>query len=111
LGATNTKARQSLSDAEAHLQAFLRIVTESARPSPRQSESADASRTASNNATSDASITGVDDLIENYDSLTAAQILPLLAPLPAEQLDRIEIHEQSQRARKTVLSRLRQLRS
>ena len=111
LGATNTKARQSLSDAEAHLQAFLRIVTESARPSPRKSESADASRTASNNATSDASITGVDDLIENYDSLTAAQILPLLAPLPAEQLDRIEIHEQSQRARKTVLSRLRQLRS
>lgn len=111
LGATNTKARQSLSDAEAHLQAFLRIVTESARPSPTKSESADASRTVSNNATSDASITGVDDLIENYDSLTAAQILPLLAPLPAEQLDRIEIHEQSQRARKTVLSRLRQLRS
>jgi HrpA-like RNA helicase len=111
LGATNTKARQSLSDAEAHLQAFLRIVTESARPSPTKSESADASRTASNNATSDTSITGVDDLIENYDSLTAAQILPLLAPLPAEQLDRIEIHEQSQRARKTVLSRLRQLRS
>lgn len=111
LGASNTKARQSLSDAEAHLQAFLRIVTESARPSPTKSESADASSTASNNATSDASITGVDDLIENYDSLTAAQILPLLAPLPAEQLDRIEIHEQSQRARKTVLSRLRQLRS
>jgi len=111
LGATNTKARQSLSEAEAHLQAFLRIVTESARPSPTKSESADASRTAGNNATANASVTGVDDLIANYDSLTAAQILPLLAPLPAEQLDRIEIHEQSQRARKTVLSRLRQLRS
>jgi hypothetical protein len=112
LGATNTKARQSLSDAEAHLQAFLRIVTESARPSPRKTESTSASSAPEKKASPKVPVTsGVDDLIENYDSLTAAQILPLLAPLPAEQLDRIEIHEQSQRARKTVLSRLRQLRS
>ncbi len=111
LGATNTKARQSLSDAEAHLQAFLKIVTEPARPSPTKSESSNASSTESKNATAGVSVAGVDDLIENYDSLTAAQILPLLAPLPTEQLDRIEIHEQSQRARKTILSRLRQLRN
>ena len=53
----------------------------------------------------------MDDLIEAYDSLTATQIFPLLAPLDPEQLDRIETYEQSQRARNTVLNRLRQLRS
>ena len=111
LGATNAKARKSLTDAEAHLQAFLRIVTESARPSPTKSETPIASNAAFENPTADSSVTGVDDLIENYDSLTAAKILPLLAPLLTEQLDRIENHELSQRARKTVLNRLRQLRS
>ena len=111
LSATNTKARQSLSDAEAHLQAFLRIVTESSRPSPTKTESKAASSTPKKKTTPKASVSsGVDDLIENYDSLTA-QILPLVSPLVAKQLDRVESYEQSQRARKTVLNRLRQLRS
>ena len=111
LGATNAKARKSLSDAEAHFQEFLRIVGESARPSSKASESSSSSSSAKK-ATAEASVNhGVDDLVENYDNLTAAQILPLLAPLGAEQLERIETYEQSQRARKTVLNRLRQLRS
>ena len=111
LGATNAKARKSLSDAEAHFQEFLRIVGESARPSSTASESSSSSSSVEK-ATAEASGNhGVEDLIENYDNLTAAQILPLLAPLGAEQLDRIETYEQSQRARKTVLNRLRQLRS
>ena len=112
LGATNAKARKSLSDAEAHFQEFLRIVGESARPSSTRTESKAASSTPKKKTTPKASVSsGVDDLIENYDSLTAAQILPLLSPLVAKQLDRVESYEQSQRARKTVLNRLRQLRS
>ena len=112
LSATNTKARQSLSDAEAHLQAFLRIVTESSRPSPTKTESTSTSSKPKKKASPKVPVTsGVDDLIENYDSLTAAQLLPLLAPLLAKQLDRVESYELSQRARKTVLNRLRQLRS
>jgi hypothetical protein len=111
LGATNAKARKSLSDAEAHFQEFLRIVGESARPSSKASESSSSSSSAKK-ATAEASVNhSVDDLVENYDNLTAAQILPFLAPLGAEQLERIETYEQSQRARKTVLNRLRQLRS
>lgn len=111
LGATNAKARKSLSDAEAHFQEFLRIVGESARPSSKASESSSSS-SSTKKATAEASVNhGVEDLIKDYDNLTAAQILPFLAPLGAEQLDRIEAYEQSQRARKTVLNRLRQLRS
>ena len=111
LGATNAKARKSLSDAEAHFQEFLRIVGESARPSSKASESSSSS-SSTTKATAEASVNhGVDDLVENYDNLTAAQILPFLAPLGAEQLERVETYEQSQRARKTVLNRLRQLRS
>jgi hypothetical protein len=111
LGATNAKARKSLSDAEAHFQEFLRIVGESARPSSKASESSSSS-SSTKKATAEASVNhGVEDLIKDYDNLTAAQILPFLAPLGAEQLDRIETYEQSQRARKTVLNRLRQLRS
>ncbi len=111
LGATNAKARKSLSDAEAHFQEFLRIVGESARPSSKTSESSSSS-SSTKKATAEASVNhGVEDLIKDYDNLTAAQILPFLAPLGAEQLDRIETYEQSQRARKTVLNRLRQLRS
>ena len=111
LGATNAKARKSLSDAEAHFQEFLRIVGESARPSSKGPESSSSSSSAKK-ATAEASVNhGVEDLINDYDNLTAAQILPFLAPLGAEQLERIETYEQSQRARKTVLNRLRQLRS
>ena len=111
LGATNAKARKSLSDAEAHFQEFLRIVGESARPSSKASESSSSS-SSTTKATAEASVNhGVEDLIKDYDNLTAAQILPFLAPLGAEQLERIETYEQSQRARKTVLNRLRQLRS
>ena len=111
LGATNAKARKSLSDAEAHFQEFLRIVGESAHPSSKASESSSSS-SSTKKATAEASVNhGVEDLIKDYDNLTAAQILPFLAPLGAEQLDRIETYEQSQRARKTVLNRLRQLRS
>ena len=111
LSATNTRARQSLSDAEAHLQAFLRIVTESSRPSPTKTESTTSSAPKKKASPKVPVTSGLDDLIGNYDSLTAAQILPLLAPLLAKQLDRVESYEQSQRARKTVLNRLRQLRS
>ncbi len=111
LGATNAKARKSLSDAEAHFQEFLRIVGDSARPSSKASESSSSS-SSTTKATAEASVNhGVEDLIKDYDNLTAAQILPFLAPLGAEQLERIETYEQSQRARKTVLNRLRQLRS
>jgi len=111
LGASNTKARKSIADAEQHLQAFLKIVSEAARPSAQKSTDGHAATSAdavTESSTKDPE--SIDDLVENYDGLTAAQVLPLLAGKSAEDLDRIESYERSQRSRKTVLNRIRQLR-
>ena len=105
LGASNAKARKSLADAEQHVHAFLRIIAESANPS-RSQDPASASRLGAD---------GVDDAsaddgpIENYDALTAVHILPLLATLSTVELQQISDYEQTHRARKTVLTRIRQL--
>lgn len=103
LGATNAKARTSLEDAERHIAAFFRIVAEAASPT----------RSTSGPTESPAPVVTdrptVDDVIGGYDGLTAAQILPLLVDLDADQLAVVETHERTTRARKTVLNRLRQL--
>ncbi len=111
LGASNAKARKSLADAEQHIQAFFKIVADSARPTPAGNTPSSTSASAPAATTAQTPEASIDDLVENYDNLTAAQVLPLLAPLTADQLDRIEAYERSQRARKTVLSRIRQLRN
>lgn len=49
--------------------------------------------------------------LENYDRLTAAQVLPLLAGLSQAERDRLEDHETSHRNRRTVITRLDQLRT
>jgi len=107
LNSTNAKARRSLTDAEQHISAFLRIVADAASPSKGSSAStpSDAGPVPSE-PSNDSTIEGV---IAGYDDLTAAQILPLLSGLDPEQLAVVESHERSTRARKTVLSRLRQL--
>lgn len=106
LGATNAKARKSLADAESHLAAFLKIVAESARPT-RSAPEASAPQEHSTTAVSPS----LDGVIEGYDDLTAAQVLPLLPSLSDDQLALVETYEQSHRSRKTILNRIRQLRS
>jgi hypothetical protein len=49
--------------------------------------------------------------IENYDSLTAAQIIGLLDALTPAERDRVAEHEKAHRHRRTVLGRVDQLRA
>lgn len=49
--------------------------------------------------------------IARYDELTAKEIISLLDELDGGQLDRIRVHEESNRARKTVLGKLDRLAS
>ena len=48
--------------------------------------------------------------IPGYDTLSASQVLPRLEGLSADELEAIRIYEEATRARKTVLSRIDQLR-
>ncbi len=48
--------------------------------------------------------------IPAYDTLSASQVLPRLEGLSADELEVIRIYEEATRARKTVLSRIDQLR-
>lgn len=106
LGATNARARSAIADAEQHIAAFLAIVAESA--SPKRSSTSPAE-----NSTAQATVydeaTSINDVIAEYDTLTAAEIVPLLAPLSDAQRERVQHYELAHRARKTVLNRLRQL--
>ena len=49
--------------------------------------------------------------IRDYDSLTAAQIVPKLAELSEDELDTVLAHEEAHRARVTVVNRIHQLRA
>ncbi len=111
LGATNTKARESIIDAEQHLNAFLKIVSESARPSTQTTVNIHAPDASAGPESSAAKLASIDDLIPNYDELTAAQVLPSLTGMSSEGLNRIETYERAQRSRKTILNRIRQLRN
>lgn len=48
--------------------------------------------------------------IPSYDQLAASQVVARLAGLDAAELTEIEAYEQAHRARRTVLSRISQLR-
>ena len=52
----------------------------------------------------------IDDVIADYDALTAAAIVAALVSLNAEQLDLVIAYEQDHRKRTTVLHRASQLR-
>lgn len=47
--------------------------------------------------------------INNYDTLSASQIVPLLAGLRPEELARVRAYENSHRRRRTILGRISQL--
>jgi hypothetical protein len=49
--------------------------------------------------------------IDDYDDLTAPQLLPFLSPLSGDELDTVLRYEQSHRSRATVINRIRQLQS
>lgn len=51
----------------------------------------------------------VDDLIEDYDSLSASQVVGLLESLHVEERDRIGAYEASHRARRTILGKIKAL--
>ena len=48
--------------------------------------------------------------IPDYPDLTAAQVVPLLSELDAAELDQVAAYETANRARRTVLGRIDQLR-
>lgn len=107
LGASNTKARTALADAEKHIAAFMKIVNEAATPKrPAANAAADVHDVAETLSEDHPSI---NDLIDGYESFTAATILPLLANLSTADLVRVEQFERSNRNRKTILNRIRQL--
>jgi hypothetical protein len=47
--------------------------------------------------------------IPGYDSLAASQVAPRLAGLSAEELAAVSAYETAHRARRTILTRIRQL--
>jgi hypothetical protein len=47
--------------------------------------------------------------IPGYDSLAASQVVPRLAGLSAEELAAVGAYETAHRARRTILTRIRQL--
>jgi len=49
--------------------------------------------------------------IDDYDGLTAPQLLPFLSPLDHDELDQVLSYEQAHRSRATVINRIRQLQS
>ncbi len=53
---------------------------------------------------------GADLAIPGYDTLSASQVVPRLEGLSAGELEAIQLYEEAHRARKTVLTRIDQLR-
>lgn len=94
----------SLAGMEGMVREFLRIVVTTSAPTrPRP--------TTGSEPTGEGSTESVDDLIADYDTLTAREILPLLDGLDETALSRLEHHEVAGRNRSTVLARLRRLRA
>ncbi len=104
LGTTNAKARTALAEAQQHVHAFLNIIADSAKPSRSQASA----ETPSSGAAENDNASVLAGVIADYDALTAVQIFPLLADLSPTELQQISDYEQSHRARKTVLARIRQ---
>jgi hypothetical protein len=81
---------------------------------PRPAQSADPTPVELSPAPSSTSTpppAAADLAIADYDLLAAAQLLPLLADLSADELASVEAYESAHRHRKTVLGRIGQLRS
>jgi hypothetical protein len=108
LGAGNTRMRDAIGQAESHLGEFLRIVASAASKSSNSSSGPSTATTGESAVPGPSD--GVDDLVPGYDDLAAKAVIPMLAGLDQDALDRVEIHERSHRNRKTVLNRLQQLR-
>ena len=49
--------------------------------------------------------------IDDYDELTAPELLPFLSPLDDDQLAEVLAYEETHRGRATVINRIRQLQS
>lgn len=49
--------------------------------------------------------------IDDYDELTAPELLPFLSPLTEDELHAVLRYEQAHRSRATVINRIRQLQS
>ncbi len=90
-------------------------TTTAEAPSARTEAAAEAERTASGNGKSDVlparPVPEADTLaIPGYDTLSASQVVQRLEGLSADELEAVRAYEQAGRARKTVLTRIAQLK-
>lgn len=80
-------------------------------PSPTDAPAAGAASGAGHPTTGTAGVPDAASLaIPGYDTLSASQVVPRLEGLSAEELDAIRVYEEATRGRKTVLTRINQLR-
>jgi hypothetical protein len=87
-GATETAARPTNGHGSAPVASATSTPTSTASPAPEAGTLA----------------------IPGYDTLSASQVLPRLEGLSAGELEAVRLYEESSRARKTVLTRIDQLR-
>jgi hypothetical protein len=96
----------------AEVEKRLGVGTKPSPVAPRVAPAAQLSPAPAADASLGAASVGADELaIADYDLLAAAQLLPLLADLNADELAAVESYELGHRRRKTVLGRIGQLRS
>ena len=81
------------------------------RPSSSATTSAPSAPSPAHPSTAPASVTDASSLaVPGYDTLSASQVVPRLEGLSAEELQAIRAYEEATRARKTILTRIDQLR-
>jgi len=81
------------------------VAAPASTPAPMPAPGADAP------ATNGRTAKAVDLAIHGYDSLSASQVVPRLAGLTADELEDVRSYESTNRARKTVLSKISQLQA
>jgi len=97
----NTKAKARMAEAESHFGEFLRIISASADKKMNP---------VSKDVHVGEVLTSVNDIIADYDTLSASVIVKSLANLDSPSLTRLEDYERVGRNRVTVLNRISQLR-
>lgn len=98
LAGADDRIGRSMADLEAMAREFFRIVVENTSMRPEGTAGASTARS-------------VEDVIPDYDDLTAKQVIERLGDLDRADLDIVEAHERAHRNRSTILARIGRLRS
>lgn len=117
MAAGSKKANERFEQAFAHLNEFVRIVSESAnaKTNPAQKTStagktnSTAKTTASTKTKSSIDEKTLQDIFPGYDEMTAAKICSALDKFDKEQLEKIGAYEKANRNRSTVLHKVARL--